>query len=414
MLNERLPCLSNLTVSTASERIWDIVVLGAGVAGASFASMAAEGGMSVLLVEAKEFPREKVCGGCLNRRAQTFLRERGLLASLLESGAVPIASLHVQLAKHSSNWSVPPMLSVRRSTLDRLLVQDAIEQGACYLSETKGTVEPLEIQDSPVQQESSPTHRTVQLQSPSSSSRDTVLVRSRMVVVATGLSRSALPRSEVWPATQMESSRIGVHTLVPSDAMEIEKELEAKAKRREPTLHMLVGTIGYLGVCKTDGDQWDFAAAIDPDQVRRFGSIPACVRSILKENGLTNTAFLERFPWQSTPYLTRTSDCVARNGIFLLGDATGYVEPFTGEGMSWAFAGASSLHQITCNASHAIDRSAAEQAWNRWVTTAHRSRQKSSRWVANQSRDLARARFVLRACDWLPPLKHLLLRKIMT
>ena len=414
MLNERLSCLSNLSVSTATERSWDVVVLGAGVAGASFASMAAEGGMSVLLVEAKAFPREKVCGGCLNRRAQTFLHERGLLKPLLESGAVPIASLHVQLAKHSSNWSVPSMLSVRRSTLDHLLVSDAIERGACYLSETKGMVEPLEIQDSSVKQERSPTHRTVHLQSSSSRSRDTAAVRCRMVVVATGLSRSALPRSEVWPTTQMESSRIGVHTLVPSDSMKIENELEAKAKRREPTLHMLIGTIGYLGVCKTDGDQWDFAAAIDPDQVRRFGSIAACVRSILKENGLTNTAFLEQSSWQSTPYLTRTSDCVAMNGVFLLGDAMGYVEPFTGEGMSWAFAGAAALRQITCKASHSIELSLAEQAWNRWVTTAHRSRQKSSRWVANQSRDLARARFVLRACDWLPPLKHLLLRKIMT
>jgi flavin-dependent dehydrogenase len=306
------------------------------------------------------------------------------------------------------------MLSVRRSTLDHLLVSDAIERGACYLSETKGMVEPLEIQDSSVQQELLPTHRTVHLQSRSSSFRDTVAVRSRMVVVATGLSRSALPRGEVWPATQMESSRIGVHTLVPSSAMKIEKELETKAKRREPTLHMLIGTIGYLGVCKTDGDQWDFAAAIDPDQVRRFGSIAACVRSILKENGLTNTAFLEQSSWQSTPHLTRTSDCVAMNGVFLLGDAMGYVEPFTGEGMSWAFAGAAALHQITCKAINSIDHSTAEQAWNRWVMTAHRSRQKSSRWVANQSRDLARARFVLRACDWLPPLKHLLLRKIMT
>ena len=414
MLDERLPCLSNLSASMAMERSWDIVVLGAGVAGASFASMAAEGGMSVLLVEAKEFPREKVCGGCLNRRAQTFLRERGLLKPLLESGAVPIASLHVQLAKHSSNWSVPSMLSVRRSTLDHLLVSDAIERGACYLSETRGMVEPLEIQESSVQQERSPIHRTVHLQSPSSKSRDTVAVQCRTVVVATGLSRSALPRGEVWPTTQMESSRIGVHTLVPSSAMKIEKELETKAKRREPTLHMLIGTIGYLGVCKTDGDQWDFAAAIDPDQVRRFGSIAACVRAILKENGLTNTAFLEQSSWQSTPHLTRTSDCVAMNGVFLLGDAMGYVEPFTGEGMSWAFAGAASLHQITCKASHAIEHSTAEQSWNRWVTTAHRSRQKSSRWVANQSRDLARARFVLRACDWLPPLKHLLLRKIMT
>jgi len=414
MLNGRLHCLSSTTTSVAAERTWDIVVVGAGVAGASFAAMAAESGKSVLLVESKEFPREKVCGGCLNRRAQNFLEDRGLLVPLQNSGALAISGLHIQLSNHSSLWPVPTMMSVRRSTLDLMLVEDAIKYGVNYLSATKGTVEPRIQQTPSAKDESSGSFRTIRLQDSVDTTVETVSVRSRVVVVATGLSRSALPRSESWPVSQIESSRIGVHALVPNDDMEIAHELNAKAKCLEPTLHMLVGTIGYVGVCKTDGDYWDLAAAIDPDQVRSLGGITPCIRLILKENGITNTQFLERFHWQSTPFLTRTSDCVAQDGIFLLGDAMGYVEPFTGEGMSWAFAGATALHKLTCGSNLTMDLSDAERSWNRWVTTSHRARQRSSRWAANSSRDLARARIVLRACDWIPPLKHLLLRKIMT
>lgn len=415
MLEERSECQPPFSASLASERVWDVVVLGAGVAGASFASLAAESGRSVLLLDAKEFPREKVCGGCLNRRAQSHLQERGLLTPLKDAGAIAISSLHVQHAKHSSLWRVPSMLSVRRSTLDQLLVEDAIQRGASYLPATKGMVE-ASIERQPL--------RTTHLQDAShavskqvvsaSDSRDSVAVRSQCVVIATGLSRAGLPRSESWPVNAMEDSRIGVHALVPEDQMPLADDFHAKAKSPNPTLHMLLGSLGYVGVCKTDGNQWDFAAAIDPVQIRTHGGIAACIKLILKENGFAKSDFLDHLHWQSTPSLTRTSTCVAKDGIFLLGDALGYVEPFTGEGMSWAFAGAVSLHKLIGCPMNSIVQAAAEQAWNQWVNTSHRKRQQSSRWVANQSRNLTQAQRVLKACDWLPPLRHLLLRKIMT
>ena len=232
-----------------------------------------------------------------------------------------------------------------------------------------------------------------------------------MVVVATGLSRSALPRSEVWPATQMESSRIGVHTLVPSDAMQIEKELEAKANCREPTLHMLIGTIGYLGVCKTDGDQWDFAAAIDPDQVRRFGSIAACVRSILKENGLTNTAFLEQSSWQSTPHLTRTSDCVAMNGVFLLGDAMGYVEPFTGEGMSWALRSGILAARLAIESGTKWSE-AIEQRWERIWKEAIGEHRAACSGLARFVRHPRLLQAGLAICPWVPGIAQRLVNSV--
>jgi flavin-dependent dehydrogenase len=41
--------------------------------------------------------------------------------------------------------------------------------------------------------------------------------------------------------------------------------------------------------------------------------------------------------------LTRRLSRPAARGVFVLGDAAGYVEPFTGEGMAWAFAGAEAV-----------------------------------------------------------------------
>jgi flavin-dependent dehydrogenase len=45
------------------QRVWDVVVVGAGPAGASAAYAAAVAGRSVLLLEKAELPRYKTCGG---------------------------------------------------------------------------------------------------------------------------------------------------------------------------------------------------------------------------------------------------------------------------------------------------------------------------------------------------------------
>ena len=43
--------------------------------------------------------------------------------------------------------------------------------------------------------------------------------------------------------------------------------------------------------------------------------------------------------WRGTQKLSRSINEVAHHRIFVVGDAAGYVEPFTGEGMAWAIAG---------------------------------------------------------------------------
>ncbi len=56
----------------------DVIILGAGPAGSTLALRLAAGGLRVLLIDKKKFPREKVCGEFLNPRGVALLEELGL------------------------------------------------------------------------------------------------------------------------------------------------------------------------------------------------------------------------------------------------------------------------------------------------------------------------------------------------
>jgi flavin-dependent dehydrogenase len=387
-------------------KVFDLVIVGAGVAGASAAILASQRGLSVLLVDSQFFPRDKVCGGCLNQRAQSFLQSIGLYDKIKSAGAVVIDRLHVQINKYSSQWDVPSMLSVRRSTLDQMLVDHAAHCGTMFIDGTRAKIQSVDSGSDNQQ-------RVVILKSTisTSSATEPVSVLGRRVVVASGLSRSSLPTSEEWPASVMENSRIGLHALVPRD--KVPELFASSLPEARPLLHMLVGSIGYLGICDTDGDFVDLAAAMDPSAVRVAKDIGATVQQVLRECGV-DSSFVRDLDWQSTPHLTRQSACVAKQNIFLLGDATGYVEPFTGEGMSWAFKGAEALVPLLYQAHLCSDTETAEKEWNLWITKHRNHRQRISRWVARQSRQAERAKWVLRMCDWVPPIRNRLLHSIMT
>ena len=62
-------------------RTADVVVVGAGPGGSSAAYHLARHGLSVLLLEKTEFPREKVCGDGLTPRAVRQLVKMGIATS---------------------------------------------------------------------------------------------------------------------------------------------------------------------------------------------------------------------------------------------------------------------------------------------------------------------------------------------
>src|ERR1043166_154182 len=64
----------------------DVLVVGAGPAGAALAYLLAQRGVHVILLDKATFPRDKTCGDCLSPRALRVLRRMGPLDDLHEGG----------------------------------------------------------------------------------------------------------------------------------------------------------------------------------------------------------------------------------------------------------------------------------------------------------------------------------------
>lgn len=418
---------SNANWLQAVNRTWDCVIIGAGVAGGATAIHAAKLGLRVLLIEAKRFPREKVCGGCLNRRAMDSLDELGLREALRQAGAIELDELHIQFQEVGVNWSMPTMNSVRRSTLDLLLVEQAISQGVCFLSQATAQVIQADRNQADVFRTDSDGGGSDSLRgfvkvrlSRSSATvegnRESVeecFVVAKTVVVASGLTRSALRSADSWPSQIRSDSRIGVQSIVDLKYLvdhvpDIAYLIQAKPGR----LHMIASNNGYVGVCLTDGGYVDLAAAIDPNCVKGGKSISRAVSAILSECGYDCGESLSHCQWLATPLLTRQSDCVSKPGVFLAGDSLGYIEPFTGEGMSWALDNAKKLAPILSGiVENRLNHQSAQKEWESYVANQRRFRQRICRWVARQARRPYRSKWFLRCCQWFPMVRNKLLRE---
>jgi len=113
----------------------DVMVIGAGPAGAAAAYWLAESGRSVLVVERKRFPREKTCGDGLTPRAVFELEAMGLAEPLADyqryDGLRSIAhgvTLEMAWPDHPSYPSYGYV--VRRRDLDEMVASRAVKAGA--------------------------------------------------------------------------------------------------------------------------------------------------------------------------------------------------------------------------------------------------------------------------------------------
>jgi len=79
---------------SAGTPMFDVIVCGAGPAGAIAATVLARGGARVLMVDRARFPRPKLCGDTVNPGACAILERLGLLAPIVPR-ALPIDGMIV-------------------------------------------------------------------------------------------------------------------------------------------------------------------------------------------------------------------------------------------------------------------------------------------------------------------------------
>ncbi len=349
--------------------VFDIAVVGAGPAGSVAAVLLARAGRRVVLLDKAAFPRRKVCGCCLNGLALSALTAAGLGDLPHSLGAIPLDRVKLAANGRTATVRLPVGVALSREVMDAALVNEAVRAGATVRTGVKVKLGDL-----------GPDGWTL-------SAGDETL-RATVVIDATGLN-GQLTSTDTSVSV---GSRIGAGTVI-----------DAPAAYPAGVIHMATGGGGYVGLVRIEDGRLDVAAAFDPVFVRTAGGLGHAAEQVVKRSGLPSLPKLADADWKGTPPLTRTPRAVAGRRWFAIGDATGYVEPFTGEGMAWALAAAVAVAPVALRAvDHWTERHAGE-----WAATHGRvvtRRQSVCRVAARALRSPGLCAAVVRGLNVLPAL----------
>ncbi|HQU44638.1 MAG: hypothetical protein B7Z73_07980 [Planctomycetia bacterium 21-64-5] len=303
--------------SLPAERYCDAVVIGAGPAGSMAARELARRGMRVLLVERKTLPRSKVCGACLNQRAVSWLELAGLSHVLPQLGAVPTKRFRACCGRRSVEIELPGGAAVSRESFDFALAQAAVDCGAQLLTGTTAMLRDVG---------SDAGGREIELRGPAGNTRT---IQAGVVLAADGLGHPSLAQCREFACRVPRGAKLGVGT----------RTVDAPQSFQPGTIYMAIGRGGYAGLVRLEDGSLSLAAAVVPQAIKRAASPAAAVAAILAEAGMPECGLAEAGPWQGTLPLTQSTPRPVGHRVLVLGDAAGYVEPFTGEGIAWALSG---------------------------------------------------------------------------
>lgn len=332
----------------AAAGCWDAVVIGAGPAGSVCAYALARAGQRVLLVDRAHMPRAKVCGCCLAPDGAQSLARAGLAAVLNGAGVIDACELRV--GSRSVTLPARGFAVLGRDEFDARLAAAAQAAGATLLTgwgahvEADGTVRLRKAGGERVPHIAESTSHE-----PAFAGLSGPLVRARAVVVADGIGGASLAHRPEFGWRVSPASFMGLGAILSRPPVAL----------RSGHMTMLCGAAGYLGLVRLPTGMVDAAASLDPHAVRATGGPAKVCAAMLTSAGGDPTA-LDGAVWRGTPLLTRRRSRIESDNVFVLGDAAGYVEPFTGEGMSWAIRGALIASTIICNR---IDGRSEPGAW---------------------------------------------------
>jgi flavin-dependent dehydrogenase len=334
------PLAATSDFAAAAESTWQAVVVGAGPAGAAAAVRLATRGLRVLLVDATVMPRPKLCGCCLSTAAVNELEQLERLqpgAGSLPVGTVPLDRVRLATPAVSAVVPLPGGGVVSREALDTAGVRRAIAAGVTWLPGVRvAAIRELGT---------APGGVSLDVAAGLDGAPAKASLRARLAVVAAGLATPIRIEAGGQPADRgpralAAGSRVGVGTTLPRGA----------GGPPPGELLMAVSRWGYCGIVRLEDGRVDIAAAIDRRGLTGAGSPAAAIAAILVETASHHAAGLDAdsidgllaaATFRGTPPLTRSYSVATPSGrVVRVGDAAGYVEPFTGEGMGWALSSA--------------------------------------------------------------------------
>ncbi|MEE8447431.1 MAG: NAD(P)/FAD-dependent oxidoreductase [Gemmatimonadota bacterium] len=330
----------------AANRHPDALIVGAGPAGSSLAWRLASAGARVLLIDATAFPRSKPCGDALSPGATPFLREMGVVRSLRDAGAHSLRGWRIQAP--SGRWfegrfaapraGVPRLaFAVPRSELDALLLDAALRAGVHFLPSARA-FDLVTAEDGRA--------LGVRVRLGDGSARE---LRARLVVGADGL-RSVVAR-RLGGVRRGDRARLAI----------VGRFEGTRVDGRLGVMH--VSGEGCLGMAPLGGGRCNITvvvpmAAAGRVSTNRWGFYRERLRRYSVWEKVSDGKLSERL--QITGPFEVSPRRVVGPGALLVGDAAGYFDPFTGQGIYRALYTAQLAARAVLGA---LERPAEESAW---------------------------------------------------
>jgi geranylgeranyl reductase family protein len=295
----------------------DVMVVGAGPAGATASRALAKEGARVMLLDRARFPRNKACGGAISVRA---LGRFPYLAGALER--IPthwLSRLHLESPSGASALLTSPSpaaLMIRRVDFDDLLVRLAVESGV-------DLAEGVEIT------QASESRDDVELRA-----RDGRTFRAKRVIAADGVYSVIARRLGVNPGWTASAVALDMMEETPNDTL---RSIDPE------TLWLCYGYGGSEGYAYVfpKRDHVNVGVGFVLDYFRtQVNAAPYDVQSSLIDE-LSRRGVLNGRSSRShfTPYQIPVGGPMARtntNRVIFVGDAGGFVNGITAEGIYYA------------------------------------------------------------------------------
>jgi len=298
---------------------YDAIIIGAGPAGCASALFLHRAGYQVIVLDRALFPRDKVCGEFISPAADSILNDLGVLSSIEKENPERVrgvfissyegAELGIDYPPIEKGQERPTSLSVPRFLLDNLLLKRLKDIGIEVLEQhsvddfifDSGNVSGVKARDSE--------NKKLEL-------------AAKVVIDAGGRNAISLRRLDLKNNIKGEGKiAIAAHW--------------KNIKLPQAYCYMHVGKPGYTGIAQVDRDSVNAVMIAGTSQVKGQNIVEFYKNGItqnIKRRELLAGAELAEEPRtvESLAFSVKAPQC---GGLVLVGDASGFIDPFTGEGI---------------------------------------------------------------------------------
>lgn len=297
--------------------VYDIIIIGGGLAGLVNAICLSRAGYKVLVIEKKVYPYHKVCGEYVSNEVLPFLQRIDADPMVLKPAKIE----RLSVSSPSGNTLEIPLLmggfGVSRFKLDEFLFERARNSGAEFL---------LNTQANDVKEINGVFHITT----------DTEILNAKLAIGSFG-KRSNLDRTLERPFFYKRSPYIGV-------------KYHIKRNIPEDLISLHNFKDGYCGISRIEDEKTCLCYMTTRENLKEQGSIEGLEKNILSRNPFlkdifSNSEFLFDKP-ETINEISFEKKGAVTNHILMSGDSAGMITPLCGNGMAMAIHSAKILSDI--------------------------------------------------------------------